>query len=706
MTGKQKNNEHGSNVTMIASFIMLVLSLLVMAGAFVLNLQQARLSFSYARSAGELQVLSQQIAGHAAEAVSGEAGAFSLLQDTVSSFDQFINSLSDTSLSPLTDTDVLAGQIAGVAATWSEMQTEAQDILAAEEAVLSLHTLAATLNETLPQLQIEYDEVVAILLDSNAPASQIALAQRQPWLAERIMGNAGKILEGGEDAIMAADSFGRDTKLFGRWLSGMLQGNPAMDIDQITNEQATGRLIEIAELFVFVDRTVDEILAASPELFQARQGADVIFADAQQLLQQTSILADTLSDTNQTVLNLAIITAGSLSLLFLLLCAVTVNRRLQQARQQPSQQGDQEQETGIESSEEESTPDPQAINQLFADMVNGRSEQETQEEETQNTRSPANKELGNGKRTVKTLRNDDFIDTSAGQLQELAEIVDQSATRVDSAVQETQATARLLAEASDHQAREINATAKSVNKMAQAINQMSSQASECARAAQHSGQVAANSSCAVRNSLDGIGSMHTQMQEATAWLKRLAESSREIVELVALVNDIADQTKILSLNATIQASLAGDAGRGFASAADEVQQLTERVVMATRQVGTLVANIESDASAAVNSMEQNTTELAQGSRLTSDAGTALKEIEQACNHLTSLIGEIAEAAGEQAESASTVARRMESIGNIATQTSSGTKSAAQSIGELTGITTDLRRSVMSLRLPATGVCHE
>lgn len=704
MTGKQTNSEHGSNVTMIATFIMLVFSLLVMAGAFVLNLQQARLSFSHASSARELQLLSQQIAGHAAEAVSGEAGAFSLLQNTVSSFDQFVNSLSDTSLSPLTDTDVLAGQIAGVAATWSEMQTEAQDILAAEEAVLSLHTLAATLNETLPQLQIEYDEVVAILLDSNAPASQIALAQRQPWLAERIMGNAAKILEGGEDAIMAADSFGRDTKLFGRWLSGMLQGNPAMDINQITNEQAIERLIEIAELFVFVDRTVDEILAASPELFQARQGADVIFADAQQLLQQTSVLADTLSGTNQTVPNLVIVTAGSLSLLFLLLSAVNVNRRLQQARQQSEQlsrQDDQKQETSIETTEEESTPDPQVINQLFTDMINGHSE-----EETQNTRPPAHKGLDNGKRTVKTLSNGDFIDPSARQLQELAKIVDQSATKVDSAVQETQATARLLAEASDHQAREINATAKSVNQMAQAINQMSSQASECARAAQHSGQIAANSSCAVRNSLDGIGTMHTQMQEATEWLKRLAESSREIAELVALVNDIADQTKILSLNATIQASLAGDAGRGFASAADEVQQLTERVVMATRQVGTLVANIESDASAAVNSMEQNTTELAQGSRLTSDAGNALKEIEQACNHLTSLIRDIAQTAGEQAESASTVASRMESIGNIATQTSSGTRTAAQSIGELTGITTDLRRSVMSLRLPATGVCHE
>ncbi len=689
---------------MIASFTMLVLSLVVMTGAFIINLEQAGLSHSHARNAGELQVLSQQIAVQASEAVSGQEEAFSLLHESVSSFDRLINTLNEAELTllPLTGTDMPTGQIAGVAATWSEMKAEAQGILATEEAILSLHEQTAILNDTVPQLQIEYDEVVSILLDSGAPADQIALAQRQPWLAERIMSNVARVLEGDEDAIMAADSFGRDTKLFGRGLSGMLQGNPALSITRITNEQATRLLIEIAEPFVFVDRTVDEILQLSPELFQARQSADTISADAQQLLQQASVLADTLSNANRVALELTIIIASGLSLLFLLLSAITVYRRLQSKEQESTENAI------IETSETESAPDPQVISQLLDEMDDGNST------ETQNTLavSPPHDDTDDldSKQTVKMLADDDATDTTSKftpeQLDDLANMIDQTAARVDTVVQETQATARLLAEASDHQAREIGVGVQSVNQLAQAISMISSQASECVKTAQHSGQVAVSSGQVVRSSLDGAGSIHAQVQDAIGWLKRLGETSREITELVALINDIADQTNMLSLNATIQATMAGEAGRGFASAAEEVQKLTDRVVTATRQVGTLVSNIESDASAAVNSMEQSTAELAQGTLLTSDANSALTEIEQACHHLTATIRDIARAAREQAQSAASVASHMESLGNIATQTSSGTRSAAESVGELTGVTTEMRRTVESLRLPATGACHE
>ena len=703
MTGKQANTEKGSGAAMIASFTMLVLSLVVMTGAFVINLEQARLSHSYARNAGELQVLSQQIAVHASTAVAGEEEAFSLLRESVSSFDRIVNDLNGAELSllPLANTEIPAGQIAGVAATWSETRAEAENILATQASILSLHSQTTTLNETMPQLQIEYDEVVSILLDSNAPADQIALAQRQPWLAERIMGNVSRVLEGGDEAVMAADSFGRDTKLFGRGLSGMLQGNPAMGISRITNDQATGRLIEIAELFVFIDRTVDEILEISPELFQARQGADLILADAQQLLQQTSVLADTLSSANQIALELTIIIASGLSLLFLLLSAITVRRRLQKTAKEHTH------DRQIDVNDTESAPDPQVISQLFDEMHDS----DAKTTETASQAQDDTPDLGDNRRTINTLINDDLTTTSgpsAQQLHDLAQTIDQVADRVDVAVQETQTTARLLAEASDHQAQEIGASVKSVNLLAQAIEHIASQAAECAKAAEQSGQMVANSGLAVRSSNDGAGSIQAQLQDATAWLKRLGQSSREITELVALINDIADQTNMLSLNATIQASMAGDAGRGFASSAEEIQRLTERVATATRQVGTLVSKIESDAGEAANAMEQSASEfdLARGKLMPGDASDPLQEIEQTCNQLTTLIRDIAEAAREQAQSAATVASHMASVGNIATQTSSGTRATAQSIGELAGMTTEMRRCVMSLRLPATGACHE
>ncbi len=88
---------------------------------------------------------------------------------------------------------------------------------------------------------------------------------------------------------MAADMFGRDASLFGRVLTAMLEGNAAMEISQVTDEEALERLTEIAELFEFVSGSVDEILETSPELFQVREAANGIFTVSQTLLDKASV---------------------------------------------------------------------------------------------------------------------------------------------------------------------------------------------------------------------------------------------------------------------------------------------------------------------------------------------------------------------------------------------------------------------------------
>jgi twitching motility protein PilJ len=109
-------------------------------------------------------------------------------------------------------------------------------------------------------------------------------------------------------------------------------------------------------------------------------------------------------------------------------------------------------------------------------------------------------------------------------------------------------------------------------------------------------------------------------------IKRLGESSQEIGSIVELINDIAEQTNILALNAAIQAASAGEAGRGFAVVADEVQRLAERASNATKRIEPLVQTIQSDTNEAVSSMEQTTAEVVAGARLAEDAGLALGEI--------------------------------------------------------------------------------
>ena len=194
----------------------------------------------------------------------------------------------------------------------------------------------------------------------------------------------------------------------------------------------------------------------------------------------------------------------------------------------------------------------------------------------------------------------------------------------------------------------------------------------------------------VQNTIQGMDNIREQIQETSKRIKRLGESSQEIGDIVSLINDIADQTNILALNAAIQAAMAGDAGRGFAVVADEVQRLAERSSAATKQIEALVKTIQTDTNEAVSSMEQTTAEVVRGARLAQDAGVALEEIENVSTNLAELIQNISNAARQQASSAGHISNTMNVIQEITSQTSAGTNATAQSIGHLAEMAIDLR----------------
>ncbi|NVL28673.1 hypothetical protein F2S73_24615 [Pseudomonas syringae pv. actinidiae] len=106
--------------------------------------------------------------------------------------------------------ELIRDELRTVQRDWEGLRKSTDVILASEQTVLSLHQVAATLAETIPQLQAEYDKVVENLLQSRAPAAQVVVAQRQALLAERILGSVNTVLAGDETAVQAADAFGRD----------------------------------------------------------------------------------------------------------------------------------------------------------------------------------------------------------------------------------------------------------------------------------------------------------------------------------------------------------------------------------------------------------------------------------------------------------------------------------------------------------------
>ena len=294
----------------------------------------------------------------------------------------------------------------------------------------------------------------------------------------------------------------------------------------------------------------------------------------------------------------------------------------------------------------------------------------------------------------------DSINFAIDQMRGLVSNINSLSVQVVKAAEDSRGIAGELASSSENQAKEIGAASTSINDMAVSIDHVSSNAAESAAVAERAVEIANNGAHVVQDTIHGMDNIRSQIQETSKRIKRLGESSQEIGDIVSLINDIADQTNILSLNAAIQASMAGDAGRGFAVVADEVQRLAERSSAATKQIAALVKTIQTDTNEAVISMEQTTAEVVDGARRAQDAGVALEEIEGVSTSLAELIQNISNAARQQAVTAGIVSNTMNVIQQITSHTAESTDSTATSISDLAQMANQMRSSVEGFKLPA------
>jgi methyl-accepting chemotaxis protein len=263
-----------------------------------------------------------------------------------------------------------------------------------------------------------------------------------------------------------------------------------------------------------------------------------------------------------------------------------------------------------------------------------------------------------------------------------------------------------LVQGSEGQAEQIVRTADEVEKMAGSIRAVAEAAGESARVADQALTSARQGSRAVNDTIGGMNRIRDQVQETAKRIKRLGESSQQIGEIVQLIEDIADRTSILALNAAIQAASAGEAGRGFAVVAQEVERLAERAGGATKKIAGLVKAIQGETREAVTAMEEGTREVVEGSRLANEAGQALARIETVSTKLAALIQSITEATRQQAAGSQEVARAMGEISEVTQRTAEGTRQAAVSVTHLAELADGLRDSVSTFRLPGRKSLNE
>src|SRR6478672_2116652 len=666
VAGKGRNV--GANVWIWA----LVGSLVVFAGNTLYATTKAARLGGASTAASALQVNSQKLANQGREAVGGDAQSFAAFKATRTQIEDEIQLLN----SRFGNAADVAGSIGTVTQTWAPLAKSADQVIASEQAVLGLAGHADNFAKRVPQLQAQMDEVVRAMSASGSPSSQIYIALREVVTAATMARRVTEIRAGGSGAAIAGDALARDAGVFAQVLTGLHQGDAALNVQKLTNPAALASLNQANALWTDMKKDLDAILGSSQTLFRAQSsaatiagGSDKLLGDSESLFRALTAFGS-LRDTSIVGGVWVSIVSGALTVLSIAGLLISLSRA---------------QRKRYETTMELNNRNQEAIMRLLDEMGS----------------------LAEGDLTVKATVTEDMtgaiadsINFAVEQLRTLVTTINDTSVQVASSAQETQATAMHLAEAAEHQAQDINSATYRINEIAASINQVSRNSADSAEVAQRSVQIATNGAGVVRQTIAGMDSIRDQIQETSKRIKRLGESSQEIGSIVELINDISEQTNILALNAAIQAASAGEAGRGFAVVADEVQRLAERASNATKRIETLVQTIQSDTNEAVSSMEQTTSEVVAGARLAEDAGTALGEIEKVSSDLSGLIQGISTAAQQQSGAAANITQAMNTIQQITSQTTQGANQTAESIGNLAQLAADLRRSVADFKLPA------
>lgn len=286
------------------------------------------------------------------------------------------------------------------------------------------------------------------------------------------------------------------------------------------------------------------------------------------------------------------------------------------------------------------------------------------------------------------------------ELRTVVRRVKDAATQVGTGAGDIRATTDKLAEGSAVQAHQIAITSNAVEEITASIREVSASAAESATVANNALASAHNGKQAVSNNIAAMTKIRGQVQETAKRIKKLGERSQEIDEIVGIIDELADRTSLLALNAALQAAAAGEAGRGFATVAEEVERLADRSGAATQRIAQLTRTIQLETKDVLASMEDTIREVVDGSQLANEAGNALQEIEQVSNNLAGLIQNISQTARRQAIGSESIARSMNDISQITELVASESKHTASSVKGLVSLTEKLRGSVATFKLPA------
>ena len=287
----------------------------------------------------------------------------------------------------------------------------------------------------------------------------------------------------------------------------------------------------------------------------------------------------------------------------------------------------------------------------------------------------------------------------------LAESFNNALSDVSNAIQATATASNEISSSSEEmaagaqeQSSQTTEVASAVEQMTKTIMETTKNSSRAAEAAKNSGTIAREGGKVVSETIEGMNRVAEVVKKSADTVQALGKSSDAIGEIIQVIDDIADQTNLLALNAAIEAARAGEQGRGFAVVADEVRKLAERTTKATKEIAGMIKKIQQDTSDAVISMTAGTVEVEKGKELANLAGKSLSEIIGGAEQVVDMATQVAAASEQQSSAAEEISKNVDAINHVTQETASGIQQIAHAAEDLNRLTVSLQEMISRFKI--------
>jgi methyl-accepting chemotaxis protein len=275
-----------------------------------------------------------------------------------------------------------------------------------------------------------------------------------------------------------------------------------------------------------------------------------------------------------------------------------------------------------------------------------------------------------------------------------------TAEHLASASEEISSSATQQAQSAETQKDQSVQVATAMQEMSSTVISVSDSCNKAADAARQAAEIARSGGSIVDGTLIKMKIIAESVGATAKKMEELGKSSDQIGRIIGVIDDIADQTNLLALNAAIEAARAGEQGRGFAVVADEVRKLAERTTTATKEIAQMIKNIQDETRVAVTAMESGTRQVEEGVTSTAQAGDSLRAIIQMSEEVGGMITEIATAATQQSSTTEQVNGNMDQIAKLVKEAAIGAQQSATACHDLSGLALDLQTMVGKFKLEA------